>query len=493
MRPNATPTPSLRRRATLAVVGLIAVLLVALGIAIDLVFGARLTDDLDGDLADRVNQVPSLLQAGLGPQELVDALQGPEFRVQVLAPDGRVHGDRQLDPVSQTLEPISQPAPADDGDAWPQPPWEDLPNVRVTRALPDGSLLTIEADSRVISEARSALRREMVLGAIATLALAALAVHIVAGRALSPLQDLIATADGITRGDRGRRIHPDRPQTELGYAAAAFDRMLDALESAEQRANDAATTARRAELQSRQFLSDAAHELRTPMAGIQVIADQLIANTQSLSGATDETDIRRTRVARHAALLAGETQKTSRLLNDLLDIARIDAGLRLRLQWTDLGPIAAAEVDRATMLAPDLDIERCGAQQLFVEADPTRVAQILSNLLDNARRHTPSAGRITVCLDEIDDAAHVTVTDTGPGVPAADRDRIFDRLVRLQDARDSDSGGSGLGLPIARALAKAHHGTLVCLSREHGAAFRLSLPKGQPRTSGHGSIARADR
>jgi len=470
----------------MAVVGLIAVLLVVLGIAIDLVFGARLTEDLEDDLADRVNQVPGLLQAGLGPQELVDALQGPGLRVQVLAPNGRIHGDARLEPVLQQPDQISQPTSDGDGDAWPQPPWEELPNLTVTRMLPDGSLLTIEADSDVISEERSTLRREMLVGAIGTLALAALAVHVVAGRALSPLQDLSATAEGITRGDRGRRIHPDRPQTELGCAAKAFDRMLDALESAEQRANDSAIAARRAELHSRQFLSDAAHELRTPLAGIQVVADQLIASTQGHADTVEAAEVQRTRMARHAALLANETQKTSRLLNDLLDIARIDAGLSLRLQRTDLAPIVAAEVDRAAMLAPTLDFERSGAQQLFVEADPTRIAQILSNLLDNSRRHTPPSGRITVFLEDSDDTAQITVTDTGPGVPDADRDRVFDRLVRLEDARDSDSGGSGLGLPIARALARAHHGSLVCLPRQRGAAFRLSLPKGQTSAPGDG-------
>ncbi len=480
MSHDITPTPSLRRRATLAVVGLIAVLLLVLGIAIDAVFGARLTDDLDDDLADRFNQVPSLLEAGLSSQELVDTLQSPEFRVQVAGPDGRVYGDTQLDPVSRRSPPISQPPPSDDGDPWPPAPWGDLPGLRITRALPDGSLLTIQADTRNISHARDALRREMLFGAMATLALAAIAVRVVAGRALSPLQHLTATADGITRGDRGRRIHPDRPQTELGHAAAAFDRMLDELESAEHRAKAAATKARRAELQSRQFLSDASHELRTPLAGIQVVADQMIANAQTHSAAMSADSSDRTRVDRHAALLASETRKTTRLINDLLDIARIDAGLGLRLERTDLGSIVAAEVDRTAMLAPDLDVRRTGEPQVYAEADPTKVAQILSNLLDNARRHTPPDGRITVSLENINGTAQITVTDTGPGVPENDRDRIFDRLVRLGHARDADSGGSGLGLSIARALAEAHHGVLVCLASDSGAVFRLSLPTSQP-------------
>ena len=480
MTRNSTPTPSLRRRATLSVVGLIALLLLVVGIAIDMVFGARLTDDLYDDLADRFNQVPSLLAAGLGPQELVDALQSPEFRVQVVSPKGLVHGDAQLEPVSLQSPPITQPAPVDDGDPWPPSPWEDLPSLRITRALPDGALLTIKAESRAISNARTNLRREMLIGAIGTLALAALAVRFVAGRALSPLQDLTATADGITRGDRGRRIHPDRPQTELGYAAASFDRMLDALESAERRAKDAAAAAHRAELQSRKFLSDASHELRTPLAGIQVIADQLIADAAAHPDTPNQTDARQERAGRRAALLGGETRKAARLVNDLLDITRIDAGLELCPEETDLGRIVAAEVDRTAMLAPALDVKRTGAEQLCVQADPTRIAQILSNLLDNARRHTPPEGQITVDVENVDGTAQVTVRDTGAGIPDSDRERIFDRFVRLEEARGRDSGGSGLGLSIARALAEAHRGTLACLPSDSGAVFRLSLPLSRP-------------
>jgi two-component system OmpR family sensor kinase len=198
-------------------------------------------------------------------------------------------------------------------------------------------------------------------------------------------------------------------------------------------------SAHRAELQSRRFLSDASHELRTPLAGIQVVADQLIADAGVQPGTPDKTDGRETRAGRHAALLASETRKTARLVNDLLEIARIDAGgLSCRPERTDLGPIVAAEVDRTAMLAPRLNVQT------------------------------------------IDGTAQVMVTDTGPGVPDDDLERIFDRLVRLEDSRDRDSGGSGLGLSIARALAEAHHGTLVCLPSDSGAKFRLALPISPP-------------
>ncbi|MBX7434594.1 HAMP domain-containing histidine kinase [Mycobacterium sp. Y57] len=477
MSRQTTPTPSLRRRVTVAAVGLIAVLLILVGFAFDTVFGARLTDDLDDELADLFYDAPALVEAGLSPQELVDVLQEPDFRVQLIGADGTRYGDPDIVPAPEHPHPLPTPAPIDVAGQTPMP-WGDLPSLKVTGLLSDGSLLTIQADTSGVSRTRATVRRNMLIGAIVTLVVAALAVRFAAGRALSPLQRLTATADGITLGDRGRRLHPDRPGTELGHAAEAFDRMLDALESAEQNANDAAAVARRAEAQSRRFLSDAAHELRTPLAGIQAVADQLIASATKRSDAPDGADPSRARTRRYAELLAGETRRAARLVHDLLDIARIDAGLSLRPEHTDLGRIATDEVDRTAMLAPEVTVRRTGDPELYVDADPTRVAQILSNLLDNARRHTPPAGQITVHVEKVDDTAQVTVSDTGPGIAEGDRERIFDRLVRLDDARDQDSGGAGLGLPIARGLAEAHHGSLECLSSRDGATFRLSLPVG---------------
>jgi signal transduction histidine kinase len=129
------------------------------------------------------------------------------------------------------------------------------------------------------------------------------------------------------------------------------------------------------------------------------------------------------------------------------------------------------------MLAPQLTVTRTGPAALVVVADPTRVSQILSNLIDNARRYTLAGGAITIDLRSVEEVAEVTVTDTGPGIPDDERDRIFERLVRLDAGRDRDHGGAGLGLPIARALARAHGGELACLQHEGGAQFRLTLPR----------------
>ena len=251
--------------------------------------------------------------------------------------------------------------------------------------------------------------------------------------------------------------------------------MLDALEAAERHAQEAAEVARRAEAQTRAFLADAAHELRTPLAGIQVAAEQL-TNT-----ADDTSPDAASRTKRRVALLLSDARRAGRLVTDMLDLSRIDAGLPLRVAEVDVVGIADAQVERAGMLAPQTTVVRTGLDRLVIPADPHRIGQILANLLDNARRYTPAGGRITVHVEVLGPVAHLVVGDTGVGIAPEDRERVFDRLVRLDASRNRDHGGAGLGLSIARALARAHGGDLVCEPRDGGAQFRLTLPTIAPR------------
>ena len=296
---------------------------------------------------------------------------------------------------------------------------------------------------------------------------------------LAPLDRLTDLARDITTGDRGRRLRPDRPKTELGRAAEAFDDMLDELEDSEKRAQRAAEGAQRAEAAVRRFLADAAHELRTPIAGMQAAAEQIAGNVSAHVGQSageDTIEPEALRQHRRASLLLTEARRATRLVTDMLDLSYIDAGLPLELKEIDLIGLITTQLDRAALLAPQLRIERTGVDSVTVRVDPTRVAQILSNLLDNARRHTPPGGQINVDVRRGVDDVEVVVTDTGVGVRDEDAERIFDRLVRLDSARGRDHGGAGLGLPIARALAGAHGGTLTCVPHGGGGCFRLVLP-----------------
>jgi len=331
--------------------------------------------------------------------------------------------------------------------------------------------MILVADTTQTTQVTHQLRLLMIGAGAATLLIAALLLVAVSRAALRPLDRLTALANDITTGDRGRRLHPDRTDTELGRAASAFDVMLDALETSERRAQQAADTAQRAETATRRFLIDAAHELRTPIAGIQVAAEQLAS-----SASQHQDDDTARGQYRRASLLLSDARRAGRLVSDMLDLSRIEAGLPLDLHDVDLAAVVDAEADRAAMLAPQVTVSRTGPTVLNIRADSTRLAQIMSNLLDNARRYTPPGGAINIDLRTRGGAAEVTVTDTGPGIPDDERDRIFERLVRLDAARARDHGGAGLGLAIARALARAHGGELACLPHEGGAQFRLSLP-----------------
>jgi signal transduction histidine kinase len=333
--------------------------------------------------------------------------------------------------------------------------------------VPDGTRLILAADPDENDGVLRRLRAVMVVVGGGGLVLIAFALLGGVRVALRPLETMTGLARDIAAGDRGRRLHPARTDTELGATAQAFDAMLDALETAQARAETAADEARRSEATTRRFLSDAAHELRTPISGVQSLAETLVRHP--------DTELERRE--RIATTLVRETRRAGALVADMLELARIEGGMPLERRAVDLAALAAAEADRLALLAPSLTVRTTGGP-VPVDADPARVGQILANLLENARRHSPDGGTVRLEVGERDGLAQVDVVDEGPGVAPADRERIFDRLVRLDDARTRDAGGAGLGLPIARALARAHGGDLTYAGgpEEAGARFRLVLP-----------------
>jgi two-component system OmpR family sensor kinase len=309
----------------------------------------------------------------------------------------------------------------------------------------DGAVLTLAVDTSLVSGAYRTLRRVLVIIGLIVLLLSMALIALAVRLALRPLSAMAGLAQQITAGQRGSRLAPTRIDTEIGRTAQAFDEMLDELEGAEARA-------RRAEEQTRGFLADAAHELRTPITGVQAAAETLLHHSSQLD------DEQRQRLE---TLLIAEAQRAGRLVSDLLAAARLDAGLELDPMPLSLGGIAQAEVERARLLQPTTMIT-IGGPDLIISADPTKLTAIIRNLVDNALRAAGPSGSVALTLSQQGDRAVLEVVDSGPGVPLADRERIFERLVRLDSARSTDSGGSGLGLAIARGYARAHGGDLTC-------------------------------
>jgi two-component system OmpR family sensor kinase len=447
-------TGSLRRRVTVLVVVVLAVVVLGMVLVVDAVFATETNRDLNAVLVDHERIATLLAKQQVGPQALVNRVDSDSVRVRLVLANGRVLGSLPSKVSAQTTA-------------------RQATITLTSRGALNGARLTLVAETSAIQKAQAQLGRVLLLVGLSAIVLTAIVLVVTVRIALSPLDVMTGLARSIARGGRGRRLSPTRPETELGRTAAAFDDMLDALEGTEHQARAAETAARTAESASRtseertrRFVADAAHELRTPIAGVQAAAEAVLQ--QSPDGSPADRD-------RLLLLLVRESRRAGQLINDLLDLARIDAGVELSTAPIDLRALADAQADRIRVLAPGVTVQVDGPA-LTVWADEARVTQIMANLLDNARHATEPSGRIGVAVRQAGAFAEVTVTDDGPGVPAADRDRIFDRLVRLDTARDRRFGGSGLGLPIARGFARAHGGDLTCEAAPAGAMFRVVLP-----------------
>ena len=432
-------TVSLRLRVTTAVIVVLAVMLGLTSVAVNAIFVAQSNRSLDALLDSRVQLARQLARAGVGGQQIVNRTETDGVRAYLVLRNGTEFGTRPPTGLGIRSTTITLNAP--------------------TRV--DGAQLTLTIDTALVTGARQRLRRILLITSMVALLVSAVMVAGAVRVALRPLDSMAALAKTITEGNRGRRLAPTRTDTEIGQTARAFDEMLDELEGAESRA-------RQAEERTRAFLADAAHELRTPITGVLAAAETLLHHGDQLPAADRE---------RLQSLLIREAQRAGTLISDLLAAARLDTGVDLDLAPVSLGQLAYSELDRVRLLHPETSVTT-GGSDVIVTADAGQVSGILRNLLENAMRAAGPQGRIHLNLDEHERLAVVEVWDSGPGVPPSERERIFERLVRLDHSRTQDAGGSGLGLAIARGYARAHGGDLVCADPGGpGALFRLTLPQ----------------
>ena len=318
--------------------------------------------------------------------------------------------------------------------------------------LPDGTKVSFSTSRTSINHAVKNLLLIELLVAAAALALATLLVLQSTRTALRPLSSVIETARRIAHGDSHLRLDPSRTDTELGSLAQAFDQMVDALETAieEARASDAAT---------RRFLADASHELRTPIAALQASIETLLREQPE----RPESD-------RLEAAVARESERLGRLVDDLLGLARLEA--HPTRTPVDLAAIVRPLVEDARMRAPDAAIALRAENDALVSGDPDALERVLRNLIENALAAIKPNGEIDVQLRRRNGYAEAHIADDGPGVPERERQRIFERFVRL----DSSKPGHGLGLAIARRIAQQHDGDLTCDPAPRGASFTLRIP-----------------
>ncbi|MFD8519937.1 sensor histidine kinase [Streptomyces capillispiralis] len=289
-------------------------------------------------------------------------------------------------------------------------------------------------------------------------------------RGLKPLSDMAHTAHGIASHDLSESASrlPLRADgrdggPEVAELRTAFNTMLEHID-------DSLAVRAEAELRLRRFVADASHELRTPLMSVRGYADLF---QYAAANEPAERD-------RHLARLRAEAARMGVLLDDLLLLARLDAAeveAPLRTADTDLVELVlqAADAFRAGHPGHPLTV-RAGAGPLRLRLDPQRIRQVLDNLLTNAAVHTPAGTPVSVEVSVAGGAALVRVADAGPGVPAEDRERVFDRFYRVDKARSRDRGGSGLGLPVARSLARAHGGDIDLSGGPGATVFTVRLP-----------------
>lgn len=409
-----------------------------------------ITGGLDEFFADLTNEVVVAngepFAEGFVAQQGVLPLEGA-FGPVAVEPDTGVLLDESGTAITFVQGPliVGQPEPVDLGD--------DVVAVAQQLEFPDGAVIEVGVSSplRPVTDSIDALRN-LLWFAIPALVLTIGAVTwLSASRALRPVHRVSAEAGIIS----AERLHDRLPVPE------ANDELRELVETV----NEMLARLQQAQSRQRQLVADASHELRSPVAASR-------AQLEVAAGSPDATDWERT-----ASTVLAEQERLSDLIDDLLALSRLDETGLITPERLDLAHVVAEEARRPRTPSPTVAV-RSGLDAA-VMGDAKLLDRAIGNLLDNAVRHAASAVAVSVCRTT--EGVVVHVDDDGPGIPEADRDRVFERFTRLDEARDRDRGGTGLGLAIARDIARAHGGDVACeAATSGGARLTLSIPPAQP-------------
>ena len=438
---------SVRLRTTLAAMVVVAVALLIGAVAFVGIVERSLTTEVLASVRTRAADLAALVESGTLPARLIEEQAADDEFIQVVDDGGDVvaasEGLGGEPPVVGLAagESATTDVPFDD---------ERFLAFAVTAGSDEETYrILVGRTLEPVAEATRLVAGLLTTGLPLVLGFVALTTWLVVGRALAPVDRMRAQVDAIGARDLDRRVDTPRAEDEIARLARTLNHMLARLEASQAR--------------QRQFVSDTSHELRSPIASIREQAEVGIAHP-------DRVEIEAMTASVHADAL-----RLQALVDDLLLLARADEQtLELRSRPVDLDDLVFAEARAAKAEAgPLIDVSAVSAARVM--GDEASLGRVVRNLLENAIRS--ASRRVVVSLAADDGVARLRFDDDGPGIPEAERERVFERFVRLDEARGRERGGVGLGLAIVAELVREHGGRVVAGEASIGGArFEVTLP-----------------
>ena len=469
---------SLRNRLTVGVLVLSAIGFIGAGVGAQALLKNYLINQVDDQLLSVVNGTADRLdQAGIARDDDDDDDRGPQaarattplnrvptsISVTVLDPFGNLVGGIGGDLNSnQVTEYVKGLLPGQVAAFGSKPFTIEAPGAdfRVaTTVLPSslGSVIVAQSLSDFDKTTRQIGIVFLIIGGLVLLFIA-FASRQVIKLSMKPLEKIEATAEKIAGGDLSARLENFEPDTEVGRLSTSLNQMLSRIE-------ESFVARTESESKLRRFVADASHELRTPLTSIRGFAEL------HRQGAVPEGEKTKELISR----IEKESMRMGSLVEDLLMLARIDQSREIVMADVDLSTLIKEAVTSAQVAGPEHPITSDIAHDVHTQGDSDKIYQVVTNLLANARAHTPIGTAIHVATYSADNGTFVTVADKGPGLTAEDQQHIFERFFRVDTSRQrSSSDGSGLGLSIVDEVMKAHGGSVSVSSEPgNGATFTL--------------------
>lgn len=442
---------TIRFRITAIAAVAVAVVLSIVGVVMVILVRRELYVNLDNSLAQRADTYEASSPSEVGDLPVFGNTNDEDLAAQLVGADGGVIASTpNLDGIGALAE--SPPADGDVVRTVDVPQLDNDPFRVLSRTVGTGAsgrTLHVAQNSDDLVDIVRGLVLGLLVGVPVVAAVLATLVWALVGRTLRPVELIRAEVDDISGSDLARRLPVPDQADEIARLAGTMNQMLERIDVAGRR--------------QRQFVADASHELRTPLTRIRTELEVDVSQPELADPVTTTTEV------------LGEVVALQDLLDNLLFLARSDEGQLLHERRpVDLDDVVLREVQRARAESPvEIDTSRVSAAH--VEGDATQLSRLVRNLLSNAVRH--ANGRVDVALSESIGSVSFSVTDDGPGVPVAARERIFERFGRGDDARARDEGGAGLGLAIVSDIVRRHAGSVrYDDSFNGGARFVVELP-----------------